>query len=342
MHEPTRRAFIGKALVAGISMPTIAAFLEACGGAQSAPASTSTGTMRIASASGPSYFQVISAMDFAEKAKKETGGRLTVTVFPSGQLAGEADSIKGMQLGTIDAYAGSTASSASVVPDLGVLDMPYVFDSAAHYFKVLGGSLGQKLTKSLDDKGIHLIDWWAGGTRDVYHNKRAIEKPADMAGMKLRTIQSPVYVATFKAFGAIPTPLAVGDVFLALKTGTLDGAETALTAAVSLNHDQVVKYASLTHHQFTSAMFACSKIWWDALAKDLQQSIRKVADQVTPSERNSDTSSMNDAITKMKGEGITVVTPDRAAFRAIAQGVWSQFAAQYGQDTIDGIRKQAV
>jgi tripartite ATP-independent transporter DctP family solute receptor len=220
--------------------------------------------------------------------------------------------------------------------------MPYVVDSAAHYFKVLSGSLGQKLTKSLDDKGIHLIDWWAGGTRDVYHNKRAIEKPADMAGLKLRTIQSPVYVATFKAFGAIPTPLAVGDVFLALKTGTLDGAETALTAAVSLNHDQVVKYASLTHHQFTSAVFACSKIWWDALAKDLQQSIRKVADQITPNERNSDTSSMNDAITKMKGEGITVVTPDRAAFRAIAQGVWSQFAAQYGQDTIDGIRKQAV
>lgn len=343
-HEPTRRGFIKTALASGVSMATIGGFLEACGGAQTATTSgsTATGTMKIASASGPSYFQVVSAMQFKDRIEKDTNNRMQVTVYPAGQLAGEADAIKGMQLGTIDAYVGSTASATSVVPDLGVVDMPYLFDSAAHYFKVMTGSVGTKLSKALEAKSIHLIDWWAGGVRDVYHNKHAIQKPADMVGMKLRIIQSPVYVATFKAMGAVPTPIAFGDVYLALKTGTLDGAETALTAAWASNHDQVVKYASLTHHQYTSAMLACSKTWWDGLAKDLQESVKKASAAVTPGERNADDKALQDAIAKAKGESVEVVTPDRAAFRSVAQSVWGQFAAQYGQDTIDAIRKQAT
>lgn len=341
-HMPTRRSFIAKALAASVSLPTIAAFLNACGGQQTLAPSTATASMKLASASGPSYFQVIQAMKLADEAKTNSGGRLTVQVYPNAQLGGEVAALNGLQLGTIEGYVGGTASGTSILPELGVLDLPYLFDSDAHYFKVMDGSLGNTLQAELDAKDIHLLAWWAGGVRDVYNNRHAINEPADMKGLKLRIIQSPVYVATFKAFGAIPTPLAFGDVYLALKTGTLDGAETALTAAVSANQDQVVKYASLTHHQYTSAMLACSKTWWAGLAPDLQGALEKAVASVTPAERNADDAALQAAVTKMTGEGIDVVTPDRAAFRAIATGVWSQFAGQFGQDTINAIRNQAT
>jgi tripartite ATP-independent transporter DctP family solute receptor len=329
----------------------IAAVLAGCGSSSNSAANTSkadsssgsaaSAVMKISSASPSQYFQVVAASKFADRVNELSKGKIKATVYANSELAGEVATLNGLQLGTIECYVGSTASATTSIPAFGVLDFPYLFETDAHYFRVMASSIGKALSSAAEAQGIHVLDYWAGGVRDVYNNGKLIREPADMKGMKLRVIQSPVYTATFQAWGAIPTPLASGEVYVGLEQGTLTGAETALTVAVLSKEDEVVKYASLTHHQYTSAMLAVSKQWWDGLSPALQDVINQAAAEATPSERDGDAAALASAVAAFQQAGKTVVTPDRAAFKAIALKVRPQFYTTYPQATFSAIESMA-
>lgn len=297
--------------------------------------------MKIASSSPADYFQVKSAQEFGKRAEELANGKLKVEVYPDGQLGSAADAVQGLRTGSIEAYIGSTSSATELVPEFEVLDFPYLFESYEHYFKVMDGELGKQMADEARAKGVDVLEWWAGGVRDVYNNGRPIHAPADMKGMKLRVNESPVYVATFKAFGAIPTPLDFPEVQLGLQQGVIDGAETALTVAVSSKQMESVDYASLTHHQYTSAMFAVGQKWFDNLDPEIQQAIETAADEVTPDERKADDQVLADAVAAFKAAGKEVVEPDRAAFEAIAAKVREQFAEKFPPETFETIASEA-
>lgn len=336
----TRRTFVKRAAAAGLSLPVAGAVASAYGGtayARRVGRMAAAREMKLSIATSGNYFQFISANQFARYVDRYTHGKVKVTVFPNAELADEPDTITGLQNGTIQCYVGSCASATTAIPQLGILDVPYLFDTIDQMYNVMDSSFGEGLKKQARAKGVHVLDWWTGGTRDVFNNGHPIRHPSDMRGMKLRVIQSPVFITTFEAFGAVPTALATGEVYLALTQGTLTGAETALITTISSKQYEAVKYASLTHHAYSSAMVAVSKQWFDALPINLQDGIQRAADAVTPHERNGNTAALKTAIADYKKAGKEVVTPDRAEFKAVAKRIRPKFYAEFGKQQFEDV-----
>jgi TRAP-type transport system periplasmic protein len=335
----TRRQILG-GLALGAGSLSLGPLIEACGqGSSTTSTSSPSGryVMKIAFSSDTTTPQGAGLVQFKTLAEAATGGRLRVLLFINGQLGSEADVLKGLQLSTIEGYSGSTASFSATVAPLGILDLPYLFRSYDHLYHVLDGSQGKRLMALSESNGVHILGYMTGGVRDTYNNGRPINEPSDMKGMKLRTAQSAVYVAVFKAFGAAPTPLAFGDVYLALKTGTLDGAETSLVPMLAAHQDEVVKYISLTHHGMSANMFAVGATWFKSLPNDIQSAIQTAATTATTTVRNGILDGDDSTLAILKAHGKTIVQPDGAAFRTIAQGVWPSFSSAFGQANIDAI-----
>jgi len=350
IEELNRRRFLKSAVAAGVGAAgatSLLAFLDACG-AGSQPTSGSgisatgpTATMKLSWGNTLTYSMGVLAIKFKELVEASTHNRLKVQLFPNAQLGTEVASLQGLQNGTIEGYAGTTSAAVATVPQLGILDLPYIWNSADHMYKVLDGSFGDSLKATAEKSGFHILSFNGYGWRDTFGNLHGIQTPADMKGLRLRVIQSPVYVAAFKAFGAVPTPLAFTEIYLAVKQGTIDGADGGFGGTVGIKLYEVVKYASLTHHAQSPGMFAVSKQWWDSLPKDLQQAIQQGATDATKVQRAQSVNENNVAQKTYEANGVTTVTADTKAFQAIAETVWPSFFTQYPKTDIDSIRKQA-
>jgi tripartite ATP-independent transporter DctP family solute receptor len=340
----TRRQFMKAALAAGVSLPVVTGFLDAWGRGFTDTANaarTKAITMKLGTASGPTYYQAIAGLRFKQRVEKATSGSISVQLFLNDVLGSDPDQVKGLQLGTLESYIGATANMIPFEPTLGVLDLPYIFESPTHYYTVMNTRLGRGFKEGIGYHGIHVLEWWEGGYRDIYNNGHVVNTPTDLQGMKLRTLPTPAYVAYFKALGAVPVALAYPELYLALQQGTLNGAEGGLASALSVHQDQVFKYTTITHHSFTPAFFGVSASFWGALSKSNQKIIQDAAKAVTPYQQKADTAFVNRAVARFKAENIQVLTPNRAPFKAIAQQVWSQFSGKYGAGSIKEIRKAA-
>ena len=313
---PQRRAFaMGAAgLLAGATLP------------KRASAAT---TMKLAYATAKDYYHHQAAMVFKEAVEKATGGQLTVQLFADAQLGGEAQILEGLKAGTIEGYIGSNAVLTNFVPEMGLLDLPYLFRDYPHAFSFTGGNLGKRLTAAAEAKGLHIVGYWPAGRRDIYGNSR-IENPQDLRGVKIRCITSPVYIATFKAFGAIATPLAWPETYGALQQGVVQAAETALTSAVSASHHEVIKFVSLTGHGLTIASLTVASPWFNALAPAVRQAVADAELLARARAIELDASSFDGAIATIKKAGRTIVTPNSASFRQIVyQTVYPQFSDRF-------------
>ena len=343
----TRRRFLLSTLGAGLGAVSLAAFLEACGtgtsGTPTAGGSTSgpSTTMKLSFGNALTYSMGIMALKFKELVEASTNKKVMVQIFPNAQLGTEVATLQGLQAGTIEGYLGTSSAAVATVPEFGIIDLPYLFDSATHLYKTFDGTYGDNLKAIAAKKGFTVLSYQSYGWRDTFTNVRGIHTPADIKGLRLRVIQSPIFVAAFKAFGAIPTPLAFTEIYLAVKQGTLDGADGGFGGTLAIKLYEVVKYASLTHHAQSAGMFAVSKSWFDGLPKEQQTAIQKAADEATKVQRAAAVTENNVAQKTYESNGVTVVQADTKAFQAIAESVWPNFYAQYGKDNIDTIRKLA-
>jgi TRAP-type transport system periplasmic protein len=312
----------------------------ACGGTTSTSATPKvTFTLKLAFESAAGDLQDRAAQRFKTALEQATNKQVIVQLFPGGQLGTDAQLFQQMQTGTIQGYIGPSGQIGSAIPDVGILDLPYLFTNEDAEDKTLAGTYGKKLDGEAEAKGLHVIGWWPAGVRDLYNNVRPVVEPTDLKGLRIRILNSPVFVATFKAFGAIPTNIAFPEVYLALKNGTLDGAETAYASAIAAKQQEVFKYASPTGHQITFATFMLNKQWWDSVPQSLQGAIQKAADNSTAYETSIEKTSRQNSINTLKADGITMVQPDLKAFQTTARTVWPQFFAAYGKDNINAILK---
>jgi tripartite ATP-independent transporter DctP family solute receptor len=325
----TRREFMAKAFVVGVSLPALSAVLDACGGQSS---STTTATMRIGVSFAPTDLQTQHLEQFKSTLAKETGGRLTVNIYPSGQLGNDATVVKAMQLGTVDGTISATSAMGTIAPSINILDLPYLFKSSTHFTTTMDGSVGKGLAKTLDEGGIHAFGYFWAGSRHIYNKGHVIQEPADLKGVKIRVLPSDVYIAVFKAFGAIPTPIAFPELYLALQTGTVTAGEGALGSMISAKLDEVIQHVSLTEHSVDPGLFSCSSIWWKKLPADLQQAVKKAANETLMGLRSDFAAGDNNYINKLKAEGKDVVTPDLAAFRSLALTVVADLKTKFGQE----------
>jgi len=229
------------------------------------PAFAQSVTLRSADIHPDGYPTVEAVKYFGEIVTKKTDGRIKVQVFNSGQLGTEKDTIEQTRFGVIDLNRVNTAPFNNLIPETAVLGLPFLFRSVDHMYKVVDGPLGEKIAKAFEPHGLIVLGFFDSGARSMYNSKRPIKTLADMKGMKIRVQQSDLFIAMINALGANATPMPFGELYSALQTGLVDGAENNFPSYDSVKHFEVAKYFSLTEHSMAPEVFVMSKRAWDKL-----------------------------------------------------------------------------
>jgi tripartite ATP-independent transporter DctP family solute receptor len=275
----------------------------------------------------------------SQEVEKGTNGRIIIKNFFSGSLGGERESIESVQLGTQELTGTSTGPIPNFVPAVKILDIPFLFRDKAHARAVLDGPIGQAMLKEFDSKGFKALAWSENGVRHMTNNKRPINLPDDLKGLKMRTMENPVHVAAYKGFGIITTPMAFPEVFTALQQGVVDGQENPLSVIMAAKFEQVQKYMTLTAHVYSPALLLMNKASFDKLSPADQKvflDAAKLAVIATRARVDKDDAS---GVTELRSKGMSIIENfDKAAFVAKLAPVFTQFEKDFGKDKIDAIR----
>ena len=275
----------------------------------------------------------------SQEVEKGTKGRIIIKNFFSGSLGGERESIESVQLGTQELTGTSTGPIPNFVPAVKILDIPFLFRDKAHARAVLDGPIGQAMLKEFDSKGFKALAWSENGVRHMTNNKRPINLPDDLKGLKMRTMENPVHVAAYKGFGIITTPMAFPEVFTALQQGVVDGQENPLSVIMAAKFEQVQKYMTLTAHVYSPALLLMNKASFDKLSAADQKvflDAAKLAVVATRARVDKDDAS---GVAELRSKGMLIIENfDKAAFVAKLAPVFTQFEKEFGKDKIDAIR----
>ena len=257
---------------------------------------------------------------------ERTGGRLGVKVYPNGALGTEKDNIEQLRLGALDMMRINVAPLNSVVPETIVTGLPFVFRSTEHMRKVLDGPVGDDILKSMESQGLVGLAFYDSGARSFY-SKKPIRSVADLKGMKIRVIQSDLFVAMVEALGANPTPMPYGEVYTALKTGIVDAAENNWPSYESSRHFEAAKFYTLDEHSLAPEVLVFSKVVWDKLSPQDQAEIRKAAKDSVPYMRKLWDEREVKSRKAVEGAGSTVITlANKQEFVDAMKPVYAKFA----------------
>jgi tripartite ATP-independent transporter DctP family solute receptor len=252
-------------------------------------------------------------------------------MFPSMQLGGEKEMIEQAQVGALQIARISVGAMGPVVDDLNVFNLPFVFRDEAHMRKVIDGPIGQDLlqrTSNAPTSRLIVLGWMDAGTRNVYANKPAA-KPADLKGMKIRMMGNPLFVETMNAMGGNGVAMGFNELFSALQTGVVDGAENNPPTLLAQNHYQVSKVYSLTGHLIIPEIFVFSKRTWETLSKADRDLLRRLSREAQFEQRKLWDAYVGEAEAKLKAAGIQFVPADKAAFYQATQPVRDKYGAKY-------------
>jgi TRAP-type transport system periplasmic protein len=276
---------------------------------------------------------------FAKEVEARTNGRYKVQTFYAGALGAERESVEGVQLGTLDLTMTSTGPMPNFVPEVAILDIPFLFRDYAHARAVLDGPIGQEMLQKFPPKGMVALAWGENGFRHMTNSKRPVNVPDDLKGLKMRTMENPIHIQAYKQFGILPTPMAFTEVFTALQQGTVDGQENPLSVITAAKLDQVQKNLSLTGHVYSPAVILMNKAQWDKLSATDKQAFLDAAKEAVKANRARIDDDERKAVADLRSKGMAVVeNVDKAKFQATLAPVYTDFAKRFGQDNIDKIK----
>ena len=325
MHIP--RHFCVLAMAAGVALA-----------ASATPALAQTTMKMNISVSQNSHYGV--AIDtFAREIEKRTAGRYKVQNFYSGALGAERESIEALQVGTLDLTMTSTGPVPNFVPEVAILDIPFLFKDYAQARATLDGPVGQEMLTKFQSKGLVALAWGENGFRHMTNSKRPVNSPDDLKGLKMRTMENPVHMQAYKAFGIIPTPMAFTEVFTALQQGTVDGQENPVSVITAAKFEQVQKYMTMTGHVYSPALILMSKSQFDKLSAADKQAFLDAAKEAVKANRARIDEDERKGVADLRSKGMTIVeNVDKAKFQAALAPTFIEFGKKFGQANIDKIR----
>lgn len=296
--------------------------------------------IKLGYALAPTSHYGVAADRWQEYVETESDGRYAFRHFPSSGLGGEREVIEGVQLGTVEATIVSSGTLSNFVPEAGVFDIPFLFRDLGHARRVLDGPVGQEILAKFDDVGLVAVAWGEQGFRHITNNRNAIETPADIAGLKLRTMENPTHITAFETLGAAPTPMAWPEVIGALEQGTIDGQENPLTVITSAKLSEVQTYLTLSGHVYSPTVFLVSRPLWDGLSQEDQEMFRMGAVEAVTAMRAFVDGVETSGVEQLKSEGMTVgelSTEQKAAFQGALEAAYEQYYGIYGKDLVERI-----
>lgn len=273
----------------------------------------------------------------AAEVKAKSGGRIAVQVFPGGQLGSSRDMIEAVANGTQQIVLEGAANFGAWVPAISVLESPYIWRDADHLVRAMAGPVGRDFNNELIAKrGMRIIGTTYYGTRHLTTSTKAVKTPADLVGFKLRVPENDVFKAMAEAWGAKPTPMNFGELYLALKQGTVDGQENPLPTIKSGKFDEVQKYLVLTGHIITPRLVVVNEAFWKGL-KPADQKILQDAIDTGIVWQNAELEKQEKALLEtFKAAGVTIVSVDVNAFRQpVVSAVVPKFESKWGKGTYE-------
>ena len=286
--------------------------------------------------------QYFAAQEFKRIVEEKTNGDIEVKLFPDSTLGDPAGLMNGIRNGTVDITVIGSSYFAGLSPELNVLDIPFLFPSRAAAFKVLDGKTGRYLLDSLEKVNIKGLAFWDNGFRAMSNNLHPITKPEDVKGIKMRVPGYPMSVKLFEVLGANPVPMALGELYTALETHTVDGQDHPIGIFYSSKLFEVQKYLSISNHQYTALLVGMTKSTFDKFSPEYQQIILDAALAGANFQRNMNADQAAQQIAEFRKNGVEVIEEiDQKPFKdAVFDKVAKFYTDQYGDKLVKEISEQ--
>lgn len=328
----TQESKIGCLLIAGIAALGLSTSM--------ATAEINKHTIRFATTSTEDHPTTLGARKFAELLSDATDGKIQVQIFANGVLGGDTQVLSAMQGGTLEMTANSTGLFASMVPELAVYDLPFLFENSDEVDAITTSETGQDLLAALEDHQLYGATYWDFGFRDMTNSRRPVETLEDFEGLKIRVAQIPIYIDLFDALGVNATPMPFPEVYGGLEQRIIDGQETGTVLISSMKFNEVQDYMTLTRHAYNPMIVAFSKSFWDRLNQDEKDVVTEALATATEYQRNLSRKRAGEVVGELEAAGMTVsrISPtekDRIRERMVP--VIEKYRNQIGADLVDEV-----
>lgn len=300
-----------------------------------------TVVLKLADNHAEDYPTVMGDKYFAKLVEEKSNGKLKIEVYPGGQLGSEEATIEQVQFGAIDMVRTSLSPLAKYNDKLNALMLPYLYNDTEHMFKVLDGPIGDEFQMALTNNNMRGISWFDGGQRNFYNTKREIKNVSDLKGMKIRVQDSALMMDLIQALGASPTPMSFGEVYGALQTGVIDGAENNTPSYDSTSHFEVAKFYTEDGHIRVPEMILINNRKFNSLSKEHQQVIIEAGKEASVKQREFWAEREAKSLEKVSAGGakITQLTDgEKAEFQKAVEGLYTKFAGKY-MDIVNKIKE---
>ncbi|MCC4242949.1 TRAP transporter substrate-binding protein [Stappia indica] len=271
------------------------------------------------------------ATKFKELVGERSDGKITVEIFPNATLGDERTLLEGMQIGTVDMGVITNGPVSNFLEEMAVFELPFLFPSPEAAYKVLDGEIGQELLDRLSEVNLKGLAYAERGFRNLTNSKRPINSPADLSGLRVRVMENPVYIDSFRQLGADAIPMAWTEALTAMQQGTIDGQENPVGVVYSFKLNETQTNMTMTRHTYAPAIFVMGMPKWNELSEETQQIVRQAAQEAAEYERALNARLEGEQLQALKDAGMTVVeNADLSAFSAAVQPVYEKYGEKFG------------
>ena len=298
---------------------------------------------KIGSGLSEDHPQVQALKHFGEQLAAKSGGKLTARVYASGALGNDISMTSALRGGTLEMTIPDSSTLASLIKPFGVLNLPMTFNGEQEADAVLDGPFGQKLLAQLPDKGLIGLGFWENGFRHVTNSRRPVQNADDLNGLKLRVIQSPLFVDTFNALGANATPMPFTELYTAMEQRAVDGQENPAATILASKFYEVQKHMVMSRHMYSAWVLLMSKKTWDGLSAQEQKIVQEAAREATLFERKTIRAFSQNALAELKKAGMQITelpAAEQAKMRSKLQPVLAKFSKEYGEDATAELNRE--
>jgi tripartite ATP-independent transporter DctP family solute receptor len=288
-------------------------------------------TIRLAHVVNEQDSYQVAALKFQELVNERSNGAMTVEIFPNATLSDERTLLEGMQIGTVDMGIITNGPVANFVEEMAVFELPFLFSSPEAAYGVLDGEIGQELLDRLSEVNLKGLAYAERGFRNLTNSKRPVRTPADMEGLRVRVMENPVYIDTFRDLGADAIPMAWTEALTAMQQGTIDGQENPVGVVYSFKLNETQTNMTLTRHSYAPAVFVMGMPKWGQLSQEAQEIVVSSAKDAAAFERASNSEAEQEQLQALKDAGMVVVEDaDLAAFKTQVQSVYEEYGQKFG------------
>ncbi|MEO3432393.1 TRAP transporter substrate-binding protein [Inquilinus sp. CAU 1745] len=277
----------------------------------------------------PGNPRYVAAEEWAELFTACTGGEQTVNVAPSATMGDDVEMLTSVAAGVIQVTANSQGAMSQIVPEIGLIGLPFLFEEQTTAWEVLDGEIGDMLDEHAQQAGLKILGFWDNGIRHVSHVSKAVPSPSDISGMKIRTPPDQMTIDIFQALGASPAPLAFSELPTALQSGVFDGQENPLINIYTSKIHEITPFITLTGHKYESTPVVAGLAWWSGLDEETQNCALEATAEAGKLQREMSLEANDSLRPTMEAEGVTFTAADHQAYVEATASVYEKYSAEY-------------